>query len=197
LIKLSLPLNSRHNCGCCAALVIAMSLPKVYLAGPGVFRHDAATFAAGLKRLCADHRLDPLWPLDNAVAPDSDRARQAAAIRLANEAMIRAAAAVVAEISPFRGPNMDPGTAYEIGFALAQGLPVFAWSDDARSLLARTAGDAEAGDRVIYDADMFEIENFGLSENLMIATAVRRIDRTADDAIAACAAYLGGAPAAR
>lgn len=169
-----------------------MSKPSIYLAGPGVFRQDAADFADALKQVCAAHGLAPLWPLDNEVAAAS-KAEQAAAIRRANEAMIRIADAVVAEISPFRGPNMDPGTAYEIGFALALGKPVFAWSAEPRTLLVRTVDDvAREHGGVVYDHAWFAIEDFGLGENLMIATAVERIDRTAAEAIAACAAHLGG-----
>lgn len=161
----------------------------VYLAGPGVFRHDAPVFAAMLKELCGARGLSALWPLDNVIDEAAERAAQADAIRRANEAMIRQAAAVVADISPFRGPNMDPGTAYEIGFALALGKPVFAYSADRRSLLARTA-PALAADGIGRDHAGLLVEDFGLPENLMIATALAALSHSAADAIAACAAHL-------
>ncbi len=163
----------------------------VYLAGPGVFRHDAPEFAAMLKALCRARGLAPLWPLDNAIDEADERAAQANAIRRGNEAMIRRAAAVVADISPVRGPNMDPGTAYEIGFALALGKPVFAYSDDRRSLLARTA-PAPAFDGIGRDQAGLLVEDFGLPENLMIATALAALSHSVAEAIAACAAHLDG-----
>lgn len=168
---------------------------RVYLAGPGVFRSDVVAFAAMLKELCRQHGLVPLWPMDNEIAPDADKARQADHIRRANEAMIRQADAVLAELTPFRGPNMDPGTAYEIGFAVALGKPVFAWSADARTLLERTVNATSVDrDGVIYDADHFAIEDFGLGENLMIATSVQRTFATVTEAAAACAEFLKAAP---
>jgi len=66
-----------------------------------------------------------LWPLDNPVGVGLP-AEQAASIFQANLAMIDQAQAVIADISPFRGPNMDPGTAFELGYAHARGLPIFA-----------------------------------------------------------------------
>ncbi len=163
-------------------------LPKVYLAGPGVFRCDATAFSEQLKNLCRAHGLEPLWPLDNAISNDSDKLRQANNIRIANEGMIREAEAVVAEISPFRGPNMDPGTAYEIGFARALCKPVFLWSTDPRPLLQRTL-DGQTVNRgdILYDANMLAIENFGLSENLMIATPDGIVFQTPAEAFTACA----------
>ncbi len=172
-----------------------MTRPGIYLAGPGVFRRDVAEFAAALKALCRRHDLEPLWPMDNEIAADIDKARHANRIRRANEDMIRRADAVLAELSPFRGPNMDPGTAYEIGFAVALGKPVFAWTTDARTLLARTVNTASVEQNgVVYDAEQFAIEDFGLGENLMIATSVRRVFALPDEALAACADILGRRP---
>jgi nucleoside deoxyribosyltransferase len=166
-----------------------MTHRPVYLAGPGVFRHDAVEFSTTLKQLCERHGLHPLWPLDNVIAEAVERAAQADAIRRANEAMIRQAVAVVADISPFRGPNMDPGTAYEIGFALALDKPVFAYSTDRRSLLTRTV-PATGADSIVRDEAGLLVEDFGLPENLMIATAVVAVAHSAADAIATCAAHL-------
>ena len=41
-----------------------------------------------------------------------------------NIVLINSVQAIIADISPFRGPNMDPGTAWEIGYGIAKGLPV-------------------------------------------------------------------------
>lgn len=72
--------------------------PKAYLAGPGVFRPDADDFAAKLQALCARYGLEGLWPADG----PADSARL---IFRANIVLIRSADAIIADISPFRGPT--------------------------------------------------------------------------------------------
>ena len=150
---------------------------SVYLAGPAVFRGDADAHGASLKQLCVACGLEPLWPLDN--EPKSSSATELAReIRQMNCAMIDRAAAVIADISPFRGPNMDPGTAFEIGYAIALKKPVFVYTDmPGKTLLDRTRAAFEL--RKVgakhYDADGMEVENFGLHENLMIATVAEPV----------------------
>ena len=163
----------------------------VYLAGPGVFRPDAQTFGEAMKELARDYGLTGLWPLDNAVS-DDDPAALARKIFEANVAMIDAAVAIVADISPFRGPYMDPGTAFEIGYAHACGKPIFAWTSDPRTLHARTEAQMQGSMHSLHgtDAQGWTIENFGLIENLMIAVPARGVYDTAELAIEAAARYL-------
>lgn len=136
---------------------------KLYLAGPDVFAPDASARLQWMRQACREAGFIPLTPADNAF-PEGRTGRELAAwIKEANRQLIDAADALVANISPFRGPNMDPGTAWEIGYAEAKGLPVFLWSEEPRLLEERTAG---TGGR---DPDCWLIESFGLAENLMIA----------------------------
>jgi nucleoside 2-deoxyribosyltransferase len=165
--------------------------PAVYLAGPEVFFPDVIEVAARLKALCAVHGLDGLFPTD-AERPSGDGISVARAIYIGNVALLERSAAVVADISPFRGAGMDPGTAWEIGYAVARGLPVFAYSHDLRAYAERV-GPAGSGPRGPVDADGRLIEDFGLVENLMITESVVTIDATAEAAIARCAATLGKA----
>jgi nucleoside 2-deoxyribosyltransferase len=158
---------------------------SVYLAGPAVFRDDADAHGASLKRLCTGNGLEPLWPLDNEPKSSSaaDLARE---IRQMNCAMIERAAAVIADISPFRGPNMDPGTAFEIGYAIALNKPVFVYtSTPGKTLLDRTkaAFDLRASGAKHYDADGMEVEDFGLHENLMIATVAEPVYGSFEEAL--------------
>ena len=87
---------------------------------------------------------------------------------------------------------MDPGTAWEIGYAIAKGLPVFAWSTGSELLRART--QAYVGTRTIegrvVDDKGWAIEDFDLVDNLMIAVPCDVIHKNADEAIAACANAL-------
>lgn len=135
---------------------------RVYLAGPEVFRPDAAAEGLRLQAICAAHGLEGLYPLDGCTPDDT-----ATMIRQRCQAGIARVDAVVANISPFRGAHMDPGTAWEIGFAEARGLPVFLWSNDVRALKERVAG--VRGLDGLRDMDGHLLEDFDQPENLMIA----------------------------
>jgi nucleoside 2-deoxyribosyltransferase len=163
--------------------------PAVYLAGPEVFFPDVETVAAELKRLCRDAGLEGLFPTD-AERPADTGVSIARAIYQGNVALIDRSEAVIADISPFRGAAMDPGTAWEIGYATARGLPVFAYTHDLRPYLDRV-GPAGKGRRGPVDADGLLIEDFGLVENLMITESVVGIDADAASAIRRCARHLG------
>ena len=161
---------------------------SVYLAGPEVFLPNVAEVAAHLKALCAARGLTGHFPTD-AERPTGDGVTLARAIYLGNVALIDRSDAVVADISPFRGAGMDPGTAWEIGYAIARGLPVFAYSHDRRAYAERV-GPTGHGPRGPVDADGLLVEDFGLVENLMITESVVAVDACAEAAIARCAAAL-------
>ena len=140
---------------------------KVYLAGPDVFLPDAADRADAMRRICREHGLTAISPLDP--APDESAAESAAdphAIARRNEAHIRRSDAVLANLTPFRGPGADPGTVYEVGFARALGRPVFGYATVALDHAARVR--ALPGSSQTRNACGLAIEDFGLFENLMI-----------------------------
>jgi nucleoside 2-deoxyribosyltransferase len=139
-----------------------MMIEKLYLAGPDVFAPDAAARFEAMRAACRAAGFVPLTPVDNVLPSHLSGAALAAFIKRANVAMIRACDAVVANIAAFRGPNMDPGTAWEIGYAEALGKPVVLWSETPDLLNTRSGGGS-------VDADGWMIEDFGLAENLMIA----------------------------
>jgi nucleoside 2-deoxyribosyltransferase len=146
---------------------------RVYLAGPDVFLPDPLAHAAAQKRICAGLGLLGVSPLDALDGEPSAWQALPEAHRIArrNEAHIRSSQAILANITPFRGPSADSGTVYEIGFGRALGLPVFAYtaaSDDyATRIRALTGSD------VLCDAEGLSIEDFDLAENLMIACAIQ------------------------
>jgi nucleoside 2-deoxyribosyltransferase len=99
------------------------------------------------------------------------------AISRANEKLIRGSKALIANLTPFRGPSADVGTAYELGFARALNLPVFAYSNECGTLLERTRrhfGDQMKqvvnfeAEESVSNSNQMEIENYGLVDNLMI-----------------------------
>jgi len=179
--------------------------PRVYLAGPEVFLPDPPAAAARLQRLCADHGLEGVFPLDQAVAPRDGEppSGHAARIRAANLDLIRGADLVIANVTPFRGPSPDDGTVYEMGFATALGRPVFAYSDDPRSLLERTRSLMPVSERdgVWRDGQGMMVEEFGLPVNLMLVDpATGGVHAGAEAAIGAAAAWWrdrAGAPQPR
>lgn len=146
---------------------------RVYLAGPEVFLPDALEVAAAKKRVCAAYGLEGVFPLDPPpAAPPAERPYWMR-IYLGNEAHIRSCGALIANLTPFRGPSADAGTVYELGFMRALGRPVLGYSNAGSEFLARTRaflGDAARprADGGFEDADGMGLEDFGLGDNLMI-----------------------------
>src|SRR5437763_51598 len=88
--------------------------PRIYLAGPDVFLPDATEAGERKKAICAELGLEGVFPLDAEIgAEDGERRELALRISAANEGLIRSCQAVVANMTPFRGPSADVGTAYE------------------------------------------------------------------------------------
>lgn len=149
---------------------------RVYLAGPDVFLPDPLARAAEMKRLCARHGLVGVFPLDaleGGDPPDWAALPEAHRIARRNEAHIAGCAALVANLTPFRGPSADAGTVFELGFMRALGRPVFGWSNCAMPFAARSRGFAgvpAAGER---DGEGMLVESFeGMADNLMIDGAI-------------------------
>jgi nucleoside 2-deoxyribosyltransferase len=151
---------------------------RVYLAGPDVFLPNAAAFAEDKRKLCAKHGFIGVSPIDNEIDISSlSKHESALRISAANENMIRACNLVIANLTPFRGPSADVGAVYEMGFARALGLPVFAYTNVAGSLLDRTR--RWLGSQVKQRApgqfrDSFDmvVEDFDCIDNLMLVGAV-------------------------
>lgn len=164
-------------------------MPVIYLAGPEVFRPDALAEGERLKALCAEAGFAGLYPLDGA-PPEGENA---VAIRARCIAGIGRADALVANISPFRGTHMDPGTAWEIGYATARGKPVYLWSTDPRPMRERVP--ATLGPDGWRDQDGHLVEDFGQAENLMICGPDAVVHDSPQAALAAAAdALLHPAP---
>src|SRR6266702_3428190 len=104
--------------------------PKIYLAGPEVFLRNAVEAGAAKVELCARHGLEGKYPLDAQLdLGNLALAERAYAIARANEGLIGDCDAVIANLTPFRGPGADTGTAYEVGYARGRGMPVFGYSN--------------------------------------------------------------------
>jgi nucleoside 2-deoxyribosyltransferase len=152
----------------------------VYLAGPDVFLPDPLARAAALKAVCARHGLIGVSPLDALEGGDPAQwsvLSEPFRIARRNEAHIAGCAALVANLTPFRGPSADAGTVFELGYMRALGRPVFGWSNCAEPFAARSrafCGDPAARpDGTWRDAEGMLLEDFPpLADNLMIDGAI-------------------------
>ncbi len=147
-------------------------MTKIYLAGPDVFLPDAAHIGRRKVELCRRHGLTGLYPLDNHI----DRAASDVSLRIfrANQAMMDSADAIVANLTPFRGPGADPGTVYELGYMAGRAKPCFGYTNDASLYADRVAGFIEVRQQGhdLIDGDGLVVENFDLADNLMMIHAL-------------------------
>lgn len=145
----------------------------VYLAGPEVFLPDAREIGARKKALCAEFGFVGLYPLESELPAPSEKTDER--IFAANCALMQQADAGVFNLSPFRGVNADPGTAFELGFFAALEKPVFAYSNCAAPLFERVAATfgAHPSDDGPRDASGLLIEDFGNADNLMLDAALK------------------------
>jgi nucleoside 2-deoxyribosyltransferase len=156
-----------------------MMTKRVYLAGPEVFLANAREIGAGKRAICERHGFVGVFPgnEDDACDPTLPPAEQGLAISRTMERTMWSCDAMIANVTPFRGPSADVGSAYEMGFMRALGRPVFAYSNDARSFLDRVT--VFCGGRVRLrptgeheDPDGMAIEPFALHDNLMLAGGI-------------------------
>ena len=108
---------------------------RIYLAGPELFLADAARIAAAKRAICAARAMSASSrPTRRPCRPRPTRAASGSASTSANEAHIRSCDALIANLTPFRGPSADPGTVYELGFMRALGRPVSGFMNTAGPL---------------------------------------------------------------
>src|SRR5246127_3097326 len=144
---------------------------KIYLAGPDVFLPDAIDIGKRKAAICARHGAHGLYPLDNAV--DLSAGDASLAIFKGNEAMMDAADAIIANLTPFRGPGADAGTVYELGYMAGRGKFCLAYSNDPAVYADRVREFTEviSRDGRLVDALGLAVEDFGLTDNLMMIHA--------------------------
>lgn len=145
---------------------------KVYLAGPDVFLPDAAEVGRRKLGLCTRHGLTGLYPLDNAV----DLAAGDASLQIfrGNEAMMNAADAIIANLTPFRGPGADAGTVYELGYMIGRDKLCLGYSNNPASYADRVREftEVKSRDGRLIDALGLTVEDFALTDNLMMIHAL-------------------------
>ena len=148
--------------------------PRIYLAGPEVFLPDARGLGEAKARLCGTAGYEGIFPLDAALdLTGLSKHAQAGRIYSADVGIMRSCDLMIGNLTPFRGVSMDSGTAFEAGFMRALGKPVLGYTNTPLDYRAR-ADLYRQNPRHWPDADRAEIavEDFGLSENLMIEIAI-------------------------
>lgn len=171
------------------------STPEIhaYLAGPDVFLPDAVAIGEKRKAHLKTLGITGHFPFDNEIPKEAFAEPRNAAriIAAANERMMLDAGkdgripVILFNMTPWHGPSMDVGTAFEAGFmsALAHSNPhviIVGYTDDARPFAERVmdkvyggaAIDTSTGVPLAPDGHM--VENFGMEENLMLVHAIEK-----------------------
>src|SRR6266404_5064365 len=142
---------------------------RIYLAGPDVFLPDALDIGRRKAGICARYGLTGLYPLDNAI--DLSAGDASLKIFKGNQAMMDAADAIIANLTPFRGPSADAGTVYELGYMAGRGKLCLAYSNDPTPYVERVArlyNVKTSPDGRLIDPEGLTVEDFGLPDNLMM-----------------------------
>jgi nucleoside 2-deoxyribosyltransferase len=146
---------------------------KIYLAGPEVFLPDALAIGRRKRDICERHGVTGLYPLDNAV----DLSARDASLQIFKDLqeMMDAADAIIANLTPFRGPGADPGTVYELGYMAGRGKLCLGYCNDPAPYAERVARFMKvtrAADKRLIDNDGLTVEDFALPDNLMMIHAL-------------------------
>ena len=155
---------------------------SVFLAGPDLWFPDAAALQARRLALCASAGFQAVSPPMGAGLAEDDRSEVAARSLYADAlAALRGADAVVANLTPWRGPSCDPATAFLAGFAAALAKPMVAYLNVADEEEADPRGRVEAlmgsAPDVVgrwRDVNDCEVEDFYLPETVLLWAEARR-----------------------
>jgi nucleoside 2-deoxyribosyltransferase len=157
-------------------------IDNIYLAGPEVWFPNLGSHMAERQALCENAGFTLLQANTRELRerePGEVMAREIYAERVAR--MRRADAAIV-NLTPWRGPAADPGSAFEAGFLSGLGKPVWAYMNISYEHDAEYLDRVEAHfgaqldeDGVWRDGEGCLIEDLGLPETLMLWAEARRL----------------------
>jgi nucleoside 2-deoxyribosyltransferase len=152
---------------------------RIYLAGPEVFLRDPESIFEAKRAICRRYGFKGVSPLETHLESDGrPRSEVGWMISRANEQCMRSCDLLIANLTPFRSPSADPGTAFELGFMRALGRPVLGYTNVDSTLVARMTTycggklPRRGGNGELEDLDGLLVENFGLVDNLMLQGAV-------------------------
>jgi nucleoside 2-deoxyribosyltransferase len=178
-----------------------MAPVRIYLAGPEVFLANAKEIGEQKKTLCKKYGFEGVFPIDTEADTKGKTSKEVGfCISAINEDLIKNCEIVIANITPFRGPSADVGTAYEMGFAHALSKLVLAYTNVTIPFTQRTieALDGHVNrseDGRLRDTKGMFIEENGLTDNLMIDGCIyanSKLIVTEDAPMEQLYTYLGG-----
>ncbi|MBX7249159.1 MAG: nucleoside 2-deoxyribosyltransferase [Caulobacteraceae bacterium] len=155
-------------------------IASIYLAGPDAWFPDAVEHDLSKRALCQSAGFRAVTAFDNETS-EGDRSEVLARELYAETARrLRQSDALIANLTPWRGPGCDPATAFAVGFMAALGKPVFAYLNvaetdeaDYRERVERRTGASPDPAGVWRDVDGAEVEDFGLPESLLLWVEAR------------------------
>lgn len=154
---------------------------SIYLAGPDLWFPDARDHDRRRKALCEAAGFEGVSPLDAEVSDTEASELLAREVYADTAARIRRADALIANLTPWRGPGADASTAFAAGFASGLNKPVFAYMNltsedegDYRGRVEMMLGAAPDGEGIWRDGWNCEVEDFGLPETMMLWAEARR-----------------------
>jgi nucleoside 2-deoxyribosyltransferase len=158
-----------------------------------VFEPDPEAFFAPMKAICARHGLEGVSPLDNQVelAGHAPGKKLALAIVTADIELMHSLDGGIFCLDGFRrSPEMDPGTAFEIGYMHALGKKLAGWTRDpllypdrvaayfnavfGQALTQTAPGASGATSGVLRDPDGILVHSEGCYQNAMAAMGIER-----------------------
>jgi len=156
------------------------SARKIYLAGPEVFLPNAIEVLNSMKKICEKYNFVGMSPMDAdlSIAKGKELLPMEIAdlIFINNTRFIEECEYVVANCSSFRGPLVDDGTSWEIGYAFGLRKVIFGYLPEKLTLVDNVINRIEtkihsSGHPIDSDGYLVN-ENFGNSINLMLEFSI-------------------------
>ena len=156
-------------------------MPKplsVYLGGPDVFLPNALEIYLAKTVLVLEAGFIPAIPGDVGIHGRKGEAptEKSRDIFKADVATMQYSDFGLFNLTPFRGPSADVGTAFELGYMTASGKPVFGYSNIVGDYVDRIAPKqailADGQPPAWRDQDGCAIETYGNADNLMLDGAL-------------------------
>ena len=164
-------------------------MEKIYLAGFDVFYKDAKERFEKMRTLCDIAGYEALIPLDNEITEGLGISNR---IYKANIDMIERADGIIANLNAFRGTEPDSGTVFEVGYGVAKNKKIVGYTSikDWKTHII-DGQKSEVLNRGLFDSmfnqqspvNEFNVEDFGLCLNLMLAESINIINGDFIDAL--------------
>ncbi|HVY18033.1 MAG TPA: nucleoside 2-deoxyribosyltransferase [Rhodopila sp.] len=168
-----------------------MATPRLYLAGPTVFLPEPEPEFARMKSICRACGVEGVAPLDGQMGLEGlppGRPLLEAIVR-ADMALMDSVDGAVFCLDGFRrGPEMDTGTAFEVGYMKALRKPIAGWTRDPRpypdrvssffrdvfglELAAAAAGATGGTSGLTRDPDGWLVHSEGCIQNAMVHVGI-------------------------